>query len=445
LASTQNIRRCVCRHRDLRGRSLGAIMRRFIRGFYAACAVTVLCLVLADYDDNALAQDQSPTTREPLTVSSIAFIYHGVALDRDFRAITLDRTAIEQIQNSILDVLATPRPSGTPEGVAGPKRPPLLSTEVRNSQLSAFANSPDATLIAKQALIERTLRRLPSNEHEFYRERAAALKDAMNRLPEVQNARSNPNLKAFIERLGFNESGPNGTTSPAAKSYIDECAANSVPIPPNWPDAKWVIRGDLKFTFASFPNSVRTEVYTYEAPGGQGLCYALPRRNVDGAYEAIGMICQSRDSGKACFWDNIDAATDTRITGKNISLEIPKIENGFVLAENCTTCHRGVNVFMVHPDTPLGAVKGRNPKVRYTPIGQTTWSNPPAMSERGDGACSECHEIAAPNAAYCGFLAKAANMTMPPLPDTPTGWTNPGSEYKAHIDFLKSRCAAPSP
>jgi hypothetical protein len=403
-----------------------------------------LLLLTAGCQQTATAPAPGPA-KGALTASSIAFVYHGAAMDRDFRAVTLDRTAIEQIQASILDVLAAPRPTATAEGAPGPKAAPLLSAEARTAQLSAFAKSPGASLIARQALIERTLAGLPNNEREFYRERAAVLKDALNHLPEVQQARSDPKLKGFLNSLTLTGPAAPAAPAPKAKSYIEECTANSVPIPPNWPDAKWISRGDLKTIFASFGSTVRTEVYTYEDTAGLGLCYALPRRDADGTYQAIGMICQSRATGKACFWDNIDASTDTRITGATISLDIPKLENGFVLAENCTNCHRGGNVFMIHPDTPLGAAKMRNPKVRYTPIGQTAWSNPPAIADIGDGACSECHEIGAPNAAYCGFLAKAADLTMPPAPGTPTGWANPGSDYKAHIDFLKSKCASPPP
>jgi hypothetical protein len=172
---------------------------------------------------------------------------------------------------------------------------------------------------------------------------------------------------------------------------------------------------DFKFNFLESGPS--TEVWTYETP--EGLAYALPRKN--GAFiSLLGIISQSKATGKACFWDNREASTGRRITGEGIMLRIAELENGSSLSENCTVCHRGGNAFIIHPKTPLGIPANRDPDVRYTPIGQAGWENPPAFSASGSGSCSSCHEIADPTTSYCKILRQAAEKTMP-NPENPVG------------------------
>lgn len=118
---------------------------------------------------------------------------------------------------------------------------------------------------------------------------------------------------------------------------------------------------------------------------------ALPLKH-EGDISVLGIICQSRRTGKACFWDNIDISAERdaggnfpRITGEGVILRIAEIKNGSNLAENCTLCHRGSNAFLIHPNTVLGTPLNRLPDVRYSPIGQPQWTNPPAFSPLGSG------------------------------------------------------------
>src|SRR5678815_5846899 len=88
-----------------------------------------------------------------------------------------------------------------------------------------------------------------------------------------------------------------------------------------------------------------------------------------------------------CIRDN-KTADGTPITGPDIKLDIDTIGNGMTLGENCTTCHRGDNVFNIHPGTALDLSRPNAPGgpyvtdifdpngtgIRYTPIGQPHWS-----------------------------------------------------------------------
>lgn len=225
-------------------------------------------------------------------------------------------------------------------------------------------------------------------------------------------------------------------------AYIASCQANDVPIPPDWPDERWVARGELPFVFAKFPDARTNEVYTFEDPDGKGVCYALVRKNHNNYFEAVGIICQSRKTGKACFWDNVipGPRVDERIRGKEIHLDMRKIGNGSNMRQNCTECHRGAKVFLIHPDTPLSAIKATKPDVRYSPIGQVDWTNPPPLEHKGSGACSQCHELPEPTKHYCGLLKQAAEKTMPSRAN-PAGWDNPRPEFREAIEKLKERCA----
>jgi hypothetical protein len=372
-----------------------------------------------------------------LTFSDIAFIYHGAPVDKNFHVLTLNREQMDEIVQSMIQTLGTPRPAvELPDGTLHPAKQSALDKLKFTEDLKSFSAQGGDPLFAKIALARQAADKLPPSERSVYVERLALLRQLLPTLPNVKKPAGNTQLSKMLSIEQFQ-----ANLKPLDMSaYIADCKTAGVPIPPNWPDSAWKDRGALppEYTFASFPGTVTSEVFTYEASDGGGICYALPRKSGQGSIEALGVICQAKQSGKACFFDNLDPAGN-RITGSTITMDFSKIQNGYVLGENCTTCHRGFNVYMIHPKTPLGAIASRNPLMRYSPIGQQTWDNPPAMAEQGSGACAECHEIAAPNAAYCGFLKKGANKTMP-SPSAPAGWDNPNDEYKAHIDFLKTQC-----
>lgn len=222
--------------------------------------------------------------------------------------------------------------------------------------------------------------------------------------------------------------------------YTATCRENDVPIPPDWGSDLWIHQGTATTDFLA---SRRTEVYAYEDPDVAGACMALPRWSLGASgseyIQFLGIICQSKTTGKACFWDNISKETGTRITGdEDLTFKISDIQNGDNLAENCTECHRGKNVFLIHPDTPIDISDDYDidPNVRYQPVSAQGWTNPPAFAELGDGACASCHEIGDLSFNYCNtVLRSAANQTMPSAA-LPAGWEGDETFYGTHIQAM---------
>lgn len=228
--------------------------------------------------------------------------------------------------------------------------------------------------------------------------------------------------------------------------YIETCRENDVPIPPAWGSNLWIHQGTAT---TDFLQSDRTEVYAYKNLTVPGACMALPRWTVnettgDEYIQFLGIICQSKTTGKACFWDNISNETGARITGGNdLAFNITDIQNGNTLAEDCTGCHRGKNVFLIHPGTAIdiSADHDIDPNIRYQPVSSQGWENPPAYAERGDGACAGCHEIGELSFNYCTVLLKnAANQTMPNS-TSPANWVGDETFYGTHIQaMIDERC-----
>lgn len=336
-----------------------------------------LCVGLLIGKQSVEAQS-SASGAVPLTISTIAHVYHGAAVDENFKVIPLDPAAIEKIQNSVLDIIAAPRSTSNLDGTLGAKVPPLLGSEAQKKVLESFGDKRAYGMLARQALIYQNIAQLPADERTIYQERVSVVERALSQLPEVRRAMSDPDLSSKMKANNLDR--PLGDRSRRAReTYIQDCMTNNVPIPPDWPDARWVGHGRLNTTFVNVPNGVSTEVFTYESPGDQGRCYALPRKNAEGGYEALGVICQSKETGKACFWDNIDAL-GIPITGQDITFKIADVQNGYSLGENCTNCHRGRNVFMIHPETPLADIRDRNPRALQ----------PHRTSELGKSAATLC-------------------------------------------------------
>ncbi len=225
--------------------------------------------------------------------------------------------------------------------------------------------------------------------------------------------------------------------------YIQTCRENNVPIPPDWGSGDWNYMGDAEVDFL---RNELTEIWAYSDPNVAGTCIALPRKE-SGVVSLLGIICQSSTTGKACFWDNLSKENGLRITGgDDLTFAIEDIHNGDILAENCTECHRGSNVFLIHPGTNLDISDQYTlePAVRYTPVSQQEqWQNPPAHTELGTGTCASCHEIADLSYGYCTLvLTNAANITMPNL-ENPAGWNNSHDIYGQHLAQIIEDCRTP--
>ncbi len=223
--------------------------------------------------------------------------------------------------------------------------------------------------------------------------------------------------------------------------YIQQCRDASVPIPPDWGSSQWNYIGDQNRTFIG--TTLRTEVWAYK--NAHGTCVALPRVQGSDNIQLLGIICQSTQTGQACFWDNIDNSTERRLTGEDaVNMRIADLQNANTLDENCTDCHRGQNVFLIHPNETIDISSvGYDliPDIRYQPLStQAAWQNPTAHSELGDGMCASCHEIPALSRSYCNsVLSQAASMTMPNVTN-PAGWPASAGSYKTHLDALRADC-----
>lgn len=129
-------------------------------------------------------------------------------------------------------------------------------------------------------------------------------------------------------------------------TYMNDCAAAGVPVPNDFSASSggggWTHQGDLTTNMLS-PGAA-AHVWTWASPTVEGACIALPR---DGGLS--GMICQGAATGNACFYDNLDRTTGNRIDWTTQTLVINQLQDGTMLSENCTGCHKGNNVYLVAP------------------------------------------------------------------------------------------------
>jgi|GEM_PF-4659627 len=360
----------------------------------------------------------------------IEFAYHGLVVDKNLDSITLDLATIAKMQESMFKILnaAAGKETSNKFGLDlnslffNPKLQQKEQLALRDNLLTALLASSDAKLQAR------------------YLWRHRLIHGALRALVD-------PSLYTLSPEVVEMMRGIRPWPSPVSE-YVENCRAEGVPIPPDWPDSRWIEQGPLAFVFISDP----AVVYAYKDPAVPGACMALPRRS-GGSITFLGIICQSATTGKACFWDNVSAA-GTRITGPSINLDIQTIGNGSNLMETCTECHRGDNVFNIHPGTALeisrmGAPGGpyvTDAAVRYTPMGQDHWSNPGPLAMPAPGAgqssCVSCHNLPETSGSqYCfSVLQNAAMRTMPPFGSVRAGW--PGStvpvnpRYADHIARL---------
>lgn len=222
--------------------------------------------------------------------------------------------------------------------------------------------------------------------------------------------------------------------------YMTQCEAANVPLPPDWKNDRaqntalgWQYRGNLPRNLVLASTEPVTEVWAHSDP--KGVCMALPRKNAAGDIKLLGIICQSKQSGKSCFWDNVQNTgpnAGNRLEGAATNnMKISEIEGGPQLNENCTNCHRGQNVFLVPNDGPPLSLEASSsptlpemdnePTVRYQPLSGTpprpNWQNPPPFAQESAVGCSRgCHEIPALTTNYCQTVLKGVfdRNLMPP-------------------------------
>lgn len=237
-------------------------------------------------------------------------------------------------------------------------------------------------------------------------------------------------LKAFRDAKTAGKTQARAVENPRDQAaYCRACVAAGVPEPPSFSSGKWKSKGSLAKD-SQFASSNVKDIMVYESANPPGVCVALPRGEGNDI-ELLGVICQGEKSGKACFWDNIDSKSGDRIVGPDVKkLDIAKFQNGDQLDEDCTECHRGDNVYLVHDE--LEQIPSRDPENRYEPIptGAHTngdfWSNPdrtrdddPNGKNQMGGGCGSCHAMPSMSEGYCdAVLSNAVSRGVMPPSDT---------------------------
>ena len=402
-----------------------------------AALLLLLALMLASFR----GPDQSPRERiaeaDTSILARLAVPYHGDVYDDELRKLEFDLDAILRLQDALLRSVYDKS-----DDEAGGLLLQLLEEVDASPELTR-----EELAVVNNAVLARFFGGAPSGPFQsdrdtfwiVQRELYKTLGDDAAIRPEIAESLKDRGLVTYLP-----------PSAPPPARYIGDCRKASVPIPPDWPDPKWQNRKELKVTLVN--KGQETFVFAYRSENPAGTCIALPRLNrLNGDIEQLGIICQSDATGRACFWDNVDPTNkEKRLTGpltgpSPLKLEITSIGNGYTLTDDCTECHRGKNVFLIHPGTPLDlkAPFVTDPQQRYVPIGQVGWSNPgPLYLHRPDGgghACAACHEIPGLSELYCSILQGAADTTMP-SGSTPVGWTPQTGPYALHLAFLRQQC-----
>ena len=246
------------------------------------------------------------------------------------------------------------------------------------------------------------------------------------------------------------------STMLSGSAYVAACAAAGVPTPPSWGSSQWTFRGALTTEFISA--ILDAEVFSFTSNSPAGVCMALPRSQ--GSFiQLLGIICMSKSTGKACFWDNQNNDEQFPIP-KGATVALSQFAGGAELdggnGGECTQCHTGENPFIVHPGTPSAMGSVQMPNKWYQPMVHPAWLQNPGPTNllacvplgAGDDSCLACHSsstagggrfpaVSTALSAYCGtILNKAITTTMPPFqPGSPT--------FAKHAGALNSACGTP--
>lgn len=216
-------------------------------------------------------------------------------------------------------------------------------------------------------------------------------------------------LKNSISRAGLPEPVVVFSSFLGGTQYKADCERNSVPSPPKWlglnnsSDSSWIFQGNITNTFLG-PGG-NTKVYTFTSMTPEGLCIALPRVDDENNNIALlGVICMSKATGKACFWDaQVNGIAQTLDLDEEQQIPGPKFSGGIDLTSaslgKCTSCHAGENPFIIHPQTNLGSPKIPTEDLFaehwYTPMVNPAWPQNDGPSTQdfatGNNNCTQCH------------------------------------------------------
>lgn len=399
----------------------------------------------------AIGQDNFSLNGSPDTGVPEVYFYHGMVLDENLREIepTLDNVSF--VLRRFSEALAARAPETTNA---------RMVENLRNAPIPRMDKYDE--LLRSVALARWLLQNDSSPQKESLDPMLRAL-ESWATIPTREGIddqlRNNGRLAPLLAAMELKPKDEEvRDEAPTTTPYIEKCRSEQVPIPPNFGDPKWVFQGrlDPNFSFvAEEPGSSGSvaEVWTFADPNVPGLCVGLPRiNNATGGIGLFGIICQSATTGKACFWDNKDRELNLLSPEASKRLKIAEVADGSILGENCTNCHRGKNVFVIHPRQAVDVrdeFETDHGAEWYEPIsGQPSWGNPRPIE--GLTECNGCHEMPevrennnspAPLgriSAFCRILRQVVDKTMPP-DGQPAGWVHPQS-HRADVELLRGKC-----
>ncbi|HEU4654647.1 MAG TPA: hypothetical protein VFS47_11715 [Steroidobacteraceae bacterium] len=392
---------------------------------------------------NAHSQDVSALG----LLDTVEHAYHGVAVNRDMKPVSIDSTALDQTYSTFLKTFAKQRdPADVEQWKA--LRAGLKEQGISNGYIDLSLKGIEAEMLFEQ--IKELSKQPYAWKFNYLREAAK------EKAGEKRDADQEKRLVVYISQLKYfpwREDLLRRIREWLGQilfenQYTRDCRAQHVPIPPDWNSGSWSLRGTVPTSrlFLNLGNPV--EVWTVGDSTTDGGCIALPRWGSGSV--TLGVICQSASTGKACFWDNRPheggpTFSPAELSTKSITRDwVNGYDAALVGGGKCTMCHRGDNVFALHSDGALSRSVPFNAQasIRYQPLTNLGWFNPPATS-LPSGGCTSCHGIGdttdAEKASYCSILRKAATNEMPNV-FSPAGWTSPSSSFAVHINALKANC-----
>jgi hypothetical protein len=441
--------------------------------------ITLFVIIVIGYFQVAQAEKHHT---DLYSVFGFKTFYHGQFIDPKGQVVKSDIPYLSKVQNKLVSEM----------------RKSINKTQAKNFEIllkyaKQKSNSEIESILLRNSAIYAVMRQKDSGLDNVYdgirgtitdnlfEQIDDEIKEVRNFITELRTSPPPPALQEWfsenIERLFPSEL--------IAQKYIERCQNAGVPIPPDWPWTEFltdevyeehILRPNLDFLygtggrFFSFTRKI--------GPDEKGLCMALYRPNAGGNVQ-MAYICQNLNNGNACFWDNLDWMTRQRINGDFTNADQPPdmrladMQNGDVLNDNCTGCHRGHNAFLIHPTLfsesfdlgteivtqktkTLIALESSLENQPYQPISLQRYWNNPAGSDVRTG-CQSCHLLPDVNLVtnkfdeahegvdnrYCDIvLSNAAKKTMPSRSQR-IGWPpshDPSSPFSEAIEQLAQQC-----
>lgn len=414
----------------------------------ASIRLLVFGLLLVLASASLVAQEQEP----------IAFIGHGAFFDQNGKQIEVTADFIAKAQTYYRNKLLAKLPEARKQQFANleARLAPGLRAADAQARLVVQQRALDWLAVSSAAADPETRGKLKALKHELEwklgarKEKGVYQKRERYQLdPDLDKLLGTLDIPVFLATLN------------SGQAYINECAANGVPIPPTIgvldPSgvAGWKSQGFIP-TAEQFIVGSPAEVRTFTS--ANGTCIALPRYS-DASLATVdldGVICLSATSSKVCFWDNqmsgftfsfptfASPGVTTKVPIGVADLAINPANQyqagGFELEGGqggvCTNCHAGENPYTIHPFSDLGSgnlfgsmdgspvMFGPN---RYDPIVAASWpqNNASQAAAFVPVACNACHtkgdagrfpqlSLTLKNGYCLNVLYQAINRTMPP-------------------------------